>query len=158
MRLIQRIRDHLRGRIVPPAPKISTLQVFPGERAPARLDNRCHKLPDRRMAERRTLKWQDSRGSDHLADVSFGFDHEGVIREVFCLAASEGTDMQSLVHDACVAASLALQHGARVQNLAHSFSELREEGQAAGRPASVMGAIARLGVAVETQLQRGVGG
>lgn len=112
------------------------------------------RLPDRRPAVRETLTWQDSQGGDHQADVSFGFGRDGRVREVFCLAAKDGTDMQALVHDACIAASIALQRGHTIAALARAFGELREEGQSAGRPASVIGALARLGVEIET----GIGG
>lgn len=117
------------------------------------------RLSNRRRAIRDRLKWQDSRGSDHECEISFGFDAQGAIREVFCLAAKDGSDMQGIVHDACIAASIALQFGARISDLAQSFGELREEGQAAGqgRPASVIGAVARAGVALELELAEGRG-
>lgn len=101
------------------------------------------------------MKYCDSRGDEHIADVSFGFDSEGVIREVFCQAKKEGSDMQGLVHDACIAVSRCLQRGDRIADLARSFGELREEGQEIGRPASVIGALARLGAAVEANVAEG---
>lgn len=146
MRLIQRLKQILKGE----AAIVSQLVEDAADMPEAEITRT--KLPDRRPSVRQRMKWQDSRGSDHFADVSFGFDLKGAIREVFCLANKDGTDMQGLVHDACIAASLALQHGARIQDLAKSFGELREEDQQHGRPASVMGALARLGVAIETKV------
>jgi hypothetical protein len=115
------------------------------------------RLSDRRPAVRQRMKWEDGQGNDHFADVSFGFDHAGAIREVFCLAKKEGTDLQGLVHDACIATSIALQRGERVADLANSFGELRSEGNQIGRPASVMGYLLRLAVSVEAQVQGDAG-
>lgn len=113
------------------------------------------RLPDRRPAVRQRMKWMGSDGGDRFAEVSFGFDRRGMIREVFCLAHDDGTEVQGLVHDACISASLALQHGASIKGLAKSMGELREEGEEIGRPASVMGYLLRLGAAVEQQVQGG---
>jgi hypothetical protein len=115
------------------------------------------KLRDRRPAVRQRMKWEDGQGNDHFADVSFGFDHEGAIREVFCLAKKEGSDMQGLVHDACIATSIALQRGERVADLAKSFGELRREGEIGGKPASVMGYLLRLAASVEANVQGSAG-
>jgi hypothetical protein len=128
MRLIQRLIRILQGETA-----IVSELVEDAADMPSAAIGRT-KLPDRRPSVRQRMKWQDGRGSDHFADVSFGFDMKGAIREVFCLANKDGSDMQGLVHDACIAASLALQHGARIQELAKSFGELREEDQKHGRP------------------------
>ncbi|HEY2010550.1 MAG TPA: hypothetical protein VGH23_16290 [Rhizomicrobium sp.] len=124
------------------------LMIFPG----GDISGYRKRLPNRRPAVRQQMKWQDSQGNDKVADVSFGFGPDGKIREVFCIAAKDGSDMQSLVHDACIATSIVLQRGHSIADLAKSFGELREEGQPVGKPASIMGALARLGAAVERQV------
>lgn len=113
------------------------------------------RLPHRRIALRDKLKFTHGNGDERECEVSFGFDAQGVIREVFCIAAKAGTDMQAIVHDACIATSIALQRGARIGDLGKSFGELREAGQAEGPPASVMGALARAGAALEIELLGG---
>lgn len=123
---------------------------------PAPAANGRTRLPDRRPAIRQRMKWSDSRGDEHVAHVSFGFDREGAVREVFCQAKKEGSDMQGLVHDACIAVSRCLQRGDRIAEIARSLGELREEDQETGRPASVIGALARLGAAVEAEIQGGL--
>lgn len=99
------------------------------------------RLPDRRNASRQTLKYQNARGSDCECEISFGFDRYGIIREMFCLAAQEGSDMQGIVHDACIATSIALQRGARIAELAASFDAT-----------SVIGKAARAGASLELEL------
>lgn len=140
------------------------LQIFPGgeivvqiAQEGAALDIERVKLPDRRPAVRLRMKWEDNQKNLHIADVSFGFDKAGAIREVFCLAKKEGSDLQGLVHDACIVTSIALQRGARVAELAKSFGELRTEGQETGRPASVMGYLLRLGASIEQNISEGEG-
>lgn len=143
MRLFRRLRASMARRAAAAVPVA----------VPA--DDGRKKLRDRRPAVRQRMKWEDGQKNLHVAEVSFGFDRDGAIREVFCLAKREGTDMQGLVHDACIATSIALQRGARVADLAKSFSELRTEGQEIGRPASVMGYLLRLAASVEAEMREG---
>lgn len=136
------------------------LQIFPdseivGAEAVDQAAGDRVRLPGRRPAVRMRMAWQDSRADKHIADVSFGFDKTGAIREVFCLAKKEGTDMQDLVHDACIATSIALQRGERIGDLAKSFGELRKEGEPTGQPASVMGYLLRLGASIEKGVMEG---
>ena len=111
------------------------------------------RLPDRRQAVRTRMEWADSHGNKHVSEVSFGFDKAGAIREVFCTAAKDGTDLQALVHDACIATSHALQRGARIADMAKSFGENRPESADSGPPASPLGALARMGAALEAELR-----
>lgn len=115
------------------------------------------RLPDRRRAVRDIVECRDSQGNTHCYDVSFGLDAEGAIREVFCVPrrAKTGSDLQGLMHDACIAISRALQHGDRIADLANSFGELRAEGETSGPPASPLGAIARVGVVLEILIAEG---
>lgn len=126
--------------------------LYPPEPPPERPAGDRRRLPDRRPSIRDVVEWLDSTGNKRKAEVSFGFDVDGSIREVFCLAAQEITDMQAVVHDACIAVSHALQMGARIADLAKSFGEFRNEGEAEGRSASVIGALAHAGAAMEKQL------
>lgn len=107
------------------------------------------KLNPRHRAMRDKVKFQDSRGSDHWIEVGYGLDEALQVKEVFAIAAKEGTDLQALVHDACIALSHCLQRGATITDMAKSFLENRQEGAAEGPPASFIGAVARHAVQIE---------
>lgn len=107
------------------------------------------KLNPRHRAMRDKVRFQDSRGSDHFIEVGYGLDDALQVKEVFAIAAKDGTDLQQLVHDACIALSHALQRGATITDMAKSFLENRPEGAEAGKPASFLGAAARHGITIE---------
>lgn len=110
------------------------------------------RLPNRRMSMRERVEFEFSAKVVRSFEVTFGFDGEGAIREIFCAGAHTQSDLQGIIHDACIAASIALQHGARIADLAQSFGELRDEGAEDGPPASPLGAIARAGAALELEM------
>ena len=112
------------------------------------------RLPNRRRSIRETVRHQFSSGNEHEFEVTFGFDSAGAVREVFCAGAHTQSDMQGIIHDACIATSIALQFGASIRDLAKSFGELRDEGAPDGPPASPIGAIARAGAAIEAAFGR----
>jgi hypothetical protein len=89
--------------------------------------------------------------------VTVGFDQAGCPLEVFASGASagphrEGSEIHAMIADACVALSLALQHGARPEALAKSMLRTPAPGddpwRPATRPASPVGAIVGLLVEV----------
>jgi hypothetical protein len=112
-------------------------------------------LPDRRDARRVTVVFEFSNRTVRHFEIGFGLEDSGIVREVFCCGAHTQSDLQLLVEDACVATSIALQYGARIGKFVKSFGELREEGATSGPPASIMGAIARAGVALERDIMEG---
>jgi hypothetical protein len=114
-------------------------------------------LPNCRKNIHLNVPFDGSRGRHRTYDVCFGLDDDNIVREVFCDVAKTGTELQDLVHDACIAASIALQFGARIGELAHSMCELREENELSGPPASPLGAIACAGAALEAELAGGRG-
>ena len=101
------------------------------------------KLPARRRAVTQKVVHTDARGSEVDYLITFGFDGEGVVREVFCANPMEGSDMYALLTDGCILISLHLQTGAEIEKLARGLGENRGEGEARGKPASVFGSIAR---------------
>lgn len=107
------------------------------------------KLNPRHRSIRDKVKFQDSRGSDHLIEVGYGLDDALQVKEVFAIVAKDGSDLQALVHDGCIALSHALQRGATISDMAKSFLENRPEGAASGPPSSFLGAAARHGVVIE---------
>ncbi len=94
-------------------------------------------------------------GNENTWDVAFG-TVDGVVRECFCSASETnkaGSDLQALLADACISISLLLQRKETIRSVAKAFGENRGEGQASGPPASLLGAVARAGVAVEESLR-----
>ena len=89
----------------------------------------------------------------HSYIVTFGFDKVGRVREVFLRQNKTGSDIDSMMSDACIAISLLLQHGMDIHGLVAAFGENRDEGANEGPPASPLGAIARAGAEIETKLR-----
>lgn len=100
-------------------------------------------LPSRRPNVTETFKWQDTR-----LTLTVGFDDAGAAREVFVDGWKAGHAFKSLIDDAGVIISLALQHGVSAQRL---YSTLRRppyepeiwrgEGAAENTVASLLGWI-----------------
>lgn len=107
-------------------------------------------LPNKRLSIGIDV-WYGEAGKEQSYAVHFGFDPDGFVKEAFCKPFKSGTDMQGLVNDACILISLSLQHGMSITQIAGALGELRSEGAVTGPPASVLGAIARAGVKLETE-------
>lgn len=73
----------------------------------------------------------DHGGIKHLM-LTIGYDAAGEPREVFCSDFKVGTEMNTLVGDACVMLSILLQHGADLHDIAAGLAE----------PKSIIGTIA----------------
>jgi hypothetical protein len=78
-------------------------------------------------------------------NVGFGFDEHGVVREAFADAKRTGTDVQALLHDACLLISVLAQNGMHFRDIAKMCGENVPEGQTEGQPSSIIGLIARIG-------------
>jgi hypothetical protein len=74
--------------------------------------------------------------------VTFGFDENGNVREVFCADFKAGSDMHAAVMDACILLSRLLQHGDPPEELAKTLCE----------PPSLVGCIARAASLVQLDL------
>ena len=61
----------------------------------------------------------------------------------------DGSDLDAFLSDSCIAISLLLQHGERMETLARAFGENRLEGAETGPPSSALGSIARAGAALD---------
>lgn len=113
------------------------------------------RLPERRPAATAIVRHTSNNGveTDFVVTFGFGIEEELHIRECFCsTGAKSGTDMAAILSDSCIAISLLLQHGMSISEIAHAFGEDRPEGAAHGPPSSVLGSIARAGVALERSL------
>jgi len=84
--------------------------------------------------------------------ITFGFDGEGTIREVFCANPMTGSDMYAMLSDGCIMISLHLQTGAEIEKLVGSFSENRNAGETKGLSSSVFGSIARAILSMQKEL------
>jgi len=104
------------------------------------------KLPNTRPALSVDLKHKIG-GNDHGFSATFGFNEKGHVRECFCLAFKSGTDLQTLLHHACVAISVGLQHGSTMAEFLKAMGEEDLEKP----PRSILGLIVRAGANIEAQ-------
>jgi hypothetical protein len=68
-------------------------------------------LPDRRPNVTERVRHEWATGQEQHLLVTFGFNRHGKVKEMFCADFKEGTDMHTLIGDACMVVSLLLQHG-----------------------------------------------
>lgn len=97
------------------------------------------RLPNRRPSINVEVIWQTDAGEAAFT-LTAGFDPAtGLLREVFYSdGLKSGAAMLHTIQDACVLVSLALQHGAYLDVLAHSLGRL---GRGCHVPASPIGAV-----------------
>ncbi len=101
------------------------------------------RLPDRRPSETRVIRWVGSDDQFTEYAVTVGCFLDGRPGEVFANGPKVGSTMQSLLEDACVAVSIALQHGVKPEDLARSMGRTPISKTETG-PASIIGAIAEV--------------
>lgn len=90
-------------------------------------------LPHRRHCETETIRWDGKSWT-----FSVGFYDDNAPAEIFVTGAKAGSDVEAVARDACVAVSIALQHGTPVDVLARAM--LAESN---GEPSSIIGAIVK---------------
>lgn len=74
------------------------------------------RLPNRRLQIAETIEWQ---GRTWLLGI--GFDPEGRAREVFLDGVKTGADYEALLDDACILASMLLQHDCPAADVASTL-------------------------------------
>lgn len=109
-------------------------------------------LPSRRAARTVRLAWQSLAGVDHHVLVTFGFDADWKIKEAFVASYRAESGIIGLTNDACIFYSRLLQHGDTLEELVAATMEDRPEGAATGKPASLIGAVARKAVEVQKEV------
>lgn len=111
------------------------------------------KLPNRRLQITSKVQYLDifAQGRPMEIEVSFGFDENGIIKELFI--ASKTHPLTPLLNDICILISRLLQHGDTIEGVAEGLGENRNEGQVIGSPASYIGAIARQGMVVQADIR-----
>ncbi len=77
------------------------------------------RLPNRRPAHTETLEVDGQ-----AFEATVGFDEHGRPREIFLMAGKEGSLLNSMLADAAVVISVALQHGVSSEALARSVGRL----------------------------------
>ena len=108
-------------------------------------------LPDRRCGTTVDVTHTDQKGVERRFEVTFGFDADFNVREIFIWPNKAGADIDAMMTDAGIGISHALQRGASITELAAAFGQLRPEGAPDGEypPASPLGTILRAGIVVE---------
>jgi hypothetical protein len=84
-----------------------------------RIHGHRRRLPDRRITRTIEINWPV--GSDRYYTISVGFDEHGAVRELFADWQKAGSELESIIDDACVGYSLALQFGADIADLARTL-------------------------------------
>ena len=88
-------------------------------------------LPQRRMSLTFDLVFKNQ-----IVSITAGYFSTGEIGEVFLATGKGGSDLASLVRDAAITLSLALQHGVKIETIRHAV--LRDS---RGEPLSLVGAV-----------------
>lgn len=111
------------------------------------------KLPNRRLQITANVQYLDifAQGRPMEIEVSFGFDHKRVLKELFIN--SKTHPLTPLLNDICILMSRLLQHGDTIESIAEGLGENRNEGEALGAPSTFIGAIARQGVTVQKDMR-----
>lgn len=110
------------------------------------------KLPNRRNQITSSVHYQDpyAQGRGMEFEISFGFDHARVVKELFINSKSHA--LTPLLNDICILISRLLQHGDTIESIAEGLGENRNEGETLGAPSSFVGAIARQGCTVQADV------
>ncbi len=107
--------------------------------------NERTRLPNRRPAITVPISWRAGDGSSKHYFVTVGLYHDGTPGEIFANGDHEGSQIDSMLSDACILISLALQHKVDPAALSHSMMRVPAIGGdplgAATYPASPIGAI-----------------
>lgn len=109
------------------------------------------RLPDRRQGVTEKLTYRKDQPAEIELSATFNWEDRGRVKEAFCLAFKEGTDLRTLLHHACIIASVGLQHGASMADFAKAMGEDNPERP----PGSILALIMRAGVTIDAQ--RGFG-
>lgn len=99
------------------------------------------KLPNRRAGITITF-----RHNNHTYHGSTGEYDDGKIGEVFLTAGKSGTHLSVTTHDASIATSIALQHGATIQELSKACIKNED-----GSPAGALGKMLQMLVKIEKE-------
>lgn len=105
------------------------------------------KLPPRRQGVTVPMAYTLASGYQIDFVVTYNFNAEHKVKECFCLPFKTGTDLQNLLHHACIVTSMVLQHGSTMSSLARTMGE----DEPARSPQSILGLIVRAGVELDRE-------
>ena len=103
------------------------------------------RLPNRRQGVTEPLTYRKDEPGEVRFHVTYNWPDGEPIREVFCMAFKEGTDLRTLLHQACIITSVALQQGETMAGLAHTLGEDKADRE----PGSILGLIVRAGAVLD---------
>jgi hypothetical protein len=106
------------------------------------------KLSPRRLGITERLTFRPGVPGEVTFDVTFGYELGGPVKEAFTLAFKLGSDYQDLMHQACIALSIALQSGQSMSDIARVMGE----SDPAQPPHSMIGLVVRAGVVLDDWL------
>lgn len=109
-------------------------------------------LPARRQAMTQRVVHTSADADEQAYIVTFGA-HDGRVMEIFCSSPKDGSDLQGMINDACIAISVLLQRGETADGLAKMFGENRAEGALSGLPSSPLGTIARVAATIDMEME-----
>lgn len=90
-------------------------------------------LPQRRGSETFEIEFG---GFNRIHTATVGFYEDGRPGEVFINSGKSGEQVEAIARDGAVLLSIALQHGAAIETIAHAITR-----DAQGRPTTVVGAV-----------------
>lgn len=89
------------------------------------------------LPNRRFIEHFDLAHGNHTYQIGIGYYKDGRPAEIFIDAGKAGTDLRTTAHDLAVAVSIALQHGATIEEMRHTFAR-DDEGNPSGIAASIL--------------------
>jgi hypothetical protein len=100
------------------------------------------KLPERRQSETFEIEHIETTGARSPYVLTIGQYPDGRIGEVFVDSPKNGSTLGLICHDAAVLISIALQHGATIEEMRSAVARQSDEILAAGEaPQSVIGSV-----------------
>lgn len=103
------------------------------------------------LPNRRRIEHFDLVCNGILYTVGVGLYPDGRVGEIFLDSGKAGTDLRRNTHDMAAAVSIALQHGATVEEMSHTFSQANENDL---EPGGILGAVLNRLMADEQQLKQ----
>lgn len=102
------------------------------------------RLPDRRQSVTQRVVHRWASGTEQRMLVTFSFDENDRVREIFCADFKAGTDMHTLIIDASILVSRLLQSGLLAKHVVASLCD----------PPSIVGSIARAAAALDEETDK----
>jgi hypothetical protein len=111
------------------------------------------RLPNRRLRVDQDIDWRG-----HKFTLGVGFDDQGRAREIFVTGFKAGAELDALMSDAAVTASMLFQHGIAPEQLWRSLgrASLTPEAAPTEDPSSVLGLVVLTAARIEAMEGAGI--